>query len=114
MTNTDMSAGRVRLEFSIPTRSLIGYRNLFLTDTKGTGIMNSYLEGYEKYRGEFHSRQTGSIISNNQGKSVEYALCKIEPRGILFIGAGVKVYEGMIIGAHSKPVDLNVNPTKAK
>lgn len=106
--------GRVRLEFSIPSRGLIGYRNEFLTDTKGTGIMNSYLSGYEEYRGDIISRVSGSLVSDRSGESVAYGLFHLEPRGVMFIEAGVAVYEGMIIGEHNRDNDLDVNPTKAK
>lgn len=107
-------SGRVRLEFSIPSRGLIGYRNEFLTDTKGTGIMNSYLEGYEEYRGDFPTRVTGSLVSDRAGEAVPYALFHLEPRGTILIRPGDPVYEGMIIGEHNRDNDLNVNPTKAK
>ncbi|HPN33003.1 MAG TPA: translational GTPase TypA [bacterium] len=106
--------GRLRVEFTIPSRSLIGYRNEFLTDTKGTGIMNSYLQGYDEFRGEFSSRLTGSIVSDRGGITVPYALYNLEPRGILFVGAGVETYEGMIIGEHNRDNDINVNPCKTK
>lgn len=106
--------GRVRIEFSIPSRSLIGYRDEFLTDTKGTGLMNSYLAGYEEYRGDFPTRSTGSLVSDRQGAAVTYALFNLEPRGRLFITPGTPVYEGMIIGEHNKEGDLDVNPTKEK
>jgi len=107
-------SGRVRLEISIPTRGLIGYRNEFLTDTKGTGIMSSYLDGYEEYRGDFATRTTGSLVSNAQGDAVTYALENLEGRGKLFIKPGEKVYEGMIIGEHCRENDLIVNPCKTK
>ncbi len=107
-------SGRVRLEVSIPTRGLIGYRSEFLTDTKGTGIMSSYLEGYEAYRGDFPSRVTGSLVSNVQGDAVAYALWNLEQRGTLFVTPGEKVYEGMIVGEHSRENDLVVNPCKTK
>lgn len=107
-------SGRVRMEFSIPSRGLIGYRSEFLTDTKGTGIMNSYLEGYEDYRGEFPTRLTGSLVSDREGEAVAYALYNLEPRGTLFINPGDSVYEGMIIGEHNRANDLNVNPCKTK
>jgi GTP-binding protein len=106
--------GRVRAEFSIPSRSLIGYRDEFLTDTKGTGIMNTLFEGYEAFRGDFPTRFTGSIVSDRQGSSVAYALYHLEPRGRLFIVPGESVYEGMIIGEHNKGVDINANPSKEK
>jgi len=106
--------GRVRVEFSIPSRGLIGYRSEFLTDTKGTGIMNSYLEGYEPYRGDFPSRVTGSLVSDRQGNAVAYAIYNLEPRGTMFINPGDPVYEGMIVGEHNREQDLNVNPCKVK
>ncbi len=107
-------AGRVRVEFSIPSRALIGYRDEFLTDTKGTGIMSSYLQGYEEHRGTFPSRFTGSIVSDRKGVAVPYALSGLEPRGKLFVVPNDPVYEGMIVGEHSKENDIDVNPTKAK
>jgi len=106
--------GRVRAEFSIPSRSLIGYRDEFLTDTKGTGIMNTLFDGYEKFRGDFPTRFSGSLVADRQGKAVAYALFHLEPRGKLFIRPGEIVYEGMIIGEHNKDKDLNVNPCKEK
>ncbi|MBU3914941.1 translational GTPase TypA, partial [bacterium] len=106
--------GRVRIEFSIPSRSMIGYRDEFLTDTKGTGIMNSYLSGYEAFRGEFPTRSTGSLVSDREGTGVPYALFNLEPRGRLFIEPGTPVYEGMVIGEHNKNGDLDINPTKEK
>jgi GTP-binding protein len=106
--------GRVRVEFTIPSRGLIGYRNEFLTDTKGTGIMNSYLESYEEYRGDFPVRTTGSLVSDRQGSTTGYALFNLEPRGTLFCAPGEKVYEGMIVGEHNRDNDLNVNATKPK
>ena len=107
-------SGRVRLEFLIPARTLIGYRDEFMTDTKGTGIMNSYFEGYKEFQGEFKSRFTGSLVSDREGVATAYALFNLEPRGRLFIKPGDRVYEGMIVGEHSKDRDLNVNPTKEK
>ena len=107
-------SGRVRLEFSIPARALIGYREEFLTDTKGTGIMNCYYAGYDLYRGAFPTRYTGSIVADRQGKAVAYALFNLEPRGQLFIVPGTPVYEGMIVGEHNREQDINVNPCKEK
>ncbi len=114
MTNLVNKRGRVNMEFSAPSRSLIGYRDEFLTDTKGTGIMNSIFAGYEPFRGDFPTRRTGSLVSDRQGKSVPYALYNLEPRGRLMITPGTPVYEGMIIGEHSKDRDLDVNPCKEK
>jgi len=106
--------GRARLEFSIPARSLIGYRSEFLTDTKGTGIMNSYLLGYEEHRGDMPGRLTGSLVSMNRGEAVAYALFNLEPRGSLLVTPNEPVYEGMIVGEHNRENDLVVNPCKMK
>lgn len=114
MNMVNNGKGRVRMEFSVPSRSIIGYRDEFLTDTKGTGIMNSILSGYEPYRGDFPSRFTGSIVCDRQGKAIAYALFHLEPRGQLFVEPGENVYEGMIIGEHNRPQDLDVNACKEK
>lgn len=106
--------GRVRIEYSVPSRGLIGYRDEFLTDTKGTGLLNSYLDGYEEYRGDFPSRYTGSIVADRSGVGVAYGLFNLEPRGRLFITAGDPVYEGMIVGEHNRENDIDVNPSKEK
>lgn len=106
--------GRIRVQFNIPARGLIGYRSEFLTDTKGTGIMNAYLVGYEPYRGDFPTRMSGSLVADRSGEAVPYALFNLEPRGVLFTKPGQKVYEGMIIGEHNRDGDLNVNPCKEK
>ena len=106
--------GRVRVEFTVPSRSLIGYRNEFLTDTRGTGIMNSYLQGYEEYRGDFPTRLTGSLVSDRNGTALSYSLYNLEPRGTLFTVPNDPVYEGMIVGEHNRDNDLDVNPTKGK
>ena len=107
-------SGRVRIEFSVPARALIGYRDEFLTDTKGTGIINSNFAGYDEYRGEFLSRYTGSLVADRQGHAVPFALFNLEARGRLFITPGTPCYEGMVIGEHSREVDVNVNPCKEK
>ena len=106
--------GRVRMEFSAPARALIGYRDEFLTDTRGTGIMHSLFDGYEDFRGECPSRFTGSIVADRTGKAVPYALFNLEPRGRLFIVPGDPVYEGMIVGEHNRGEDIDVNPCKEK
>ena len=111
---TNHGNGRARLEFSVPSRALIGFRDELLTDTRGTGIMNAYLEGYEPYRGDFPSRLTGSLVSDRQGASVAYALFNLEPRGTMFIAPGEPVYEGMVVGEHNRNNDLDVNPCKTK
>jgi GTP-binding protein len=106
--------GRVRIAFSIPSRGLIGYRDEFLTDTKGTGIMNSMFDGYGEYRGDCPVRFTGSIVADRTGSGVAYALFNLEPRGRLFIAPGEAVYEGMIVGEHNRGNDIDVNPCKEK
>ncbi len=105
---------RARLEFSVPSRGLLGYRDEFLTDTRGTGIINSSLLGYEEYRGDFPDRFTGSLVADRSGETVPYALFNLEPRGALFVRPGEPVYEGMIVGEHNRDNDLNVNPCKTK
>jgi GTP-binding protein len=108
------SSSRVRMEFTIPSRSLIGYRNEFIIDTAGTGVINSYLKGYEEYRGNFSKRVSGSLVADRQGKAVTYALDNLSPRGTMFIVPGDQVYEGMIVGEHKKDNDLCINPCKEK
>ncbi len=115
MTNlVNNGKGRVRIEFSVPARTLIGYRDEFLTDTRGTGIMHALFDGYEPFRGECPSRFTGSIVADRTGHAVPYALFNLEPRGRLFILPGDPVYEGMIIGEHNRGQDIDVNPCKEK
>lgn len=106
--------GGVRLEFSIPSRGLIGFRNEFLTDTKGNGVMNSIYDGYSDYKGEISERAHGSIISYESGVTTAYGLNSAQDRGKLFIGAGVDVYEGMIVGENAKTEDLVFNTCKRK
>lgn len=107
-------SGRINLEFSIPSQGLIGYRDEFLTDTRGTGIMNSLFDDYGICRGEFPNRFSGSIVADRPGRAVAYGLYNLEPRGRLFIVPGDPVYEGMIIGEHNRETDINVNPCKEK
>ena len=115
MTNlVNDGKGRVRIEFSVPSRALIGYRDEFLTDTRGTGIMHSLFDGYEDFRGDCPSRFTGSIVADRIGNAVSYALFNLEPRGRLFIMPGDPVYEGMIVGEHNRGQDIGVNPCKEK
>ncbi|MFC1494651.1 translational GTPase TypA [Thermodesulfobacteriota bacterium] len=114
ITLVNSGTGRARMEFSIPSRGLIGFRDDFLTVTRGTGIMNSYLEGFDDYRGDFPSRFSGSIVADRTGNAVAYALFNLEPRGRLFIVPGDQVYEGMIIGEHNRENDINVNACKEK
>jgi GTP-binding protein len=107
-------AGRVRLEFRIPSRGLIGFRSQFLTDTRGTGLLNHLFDGYEPWGGPMSARQTGALVSDRKGTSTTYALYHLQPRGVLFIKEGTPVYEGMIIGENSRNNDLDVNVTKEK
>ncbi|HET7316455.1 MAG TPA: translational GTPase TypA [Sphingomicrobium sp.] len=114
---TDMrpsGAGKTRLTFSAPSRGLIGYHGEFLSDTRGTGIMNRLFEKYGPYKGPIQGRQNGVLISMEQGEAVAYALNALEDRGVLFISPGDKLYEGMVIGENAKPQDLEVNPLKSK
>ncbi len=103
-----------RLTFHAPTRSLIGYHSEFLTDTRGTGIMNRVFHGYAPHQGEIEGRHSGVLISNSQGATVPYALWNLEERGRLFVGPGEATYAGMIIGEHSRGNDLDVNPLRTK
>ncbi len=105
---------RVRLEIEVPTRGLLGMRSKYLTATRGEGLFSSQLLGYKEHRGEIIHRINGALISDRDGETVEYALFSIEERGVLFVGPGVKVYEGMIIGEHAKENDLNVNCCREK
>jgi GTP-binding protein len=106
--------GRVRLEFRIPSRGLIGFRSQFLTDTRGTGLLNHLFDGYEPWQGVITKRQTGALVSDRTGKSTIYALFHLQPRGGLFIKENTSVYEGMIIGENSRDNDLDVNVIKEK
>jgi len=106
--------GTAFMEFLVPTRGLIGFRNQFITSTKGQGIMNSLFEGYEEFKGEFESNPHGSLIASESGTTNSYGLLNAEGRGELFVGPGVEIYEGMIVGQNSKAMDLRVNVCKAK
>ena len=109
-----VSQGYTRLEFKIPARGLVGYRSELLTDTKGTGIMNHYLDGYEPYKGDIQMRERGSLVAWEAGESITYGLFNAQDRGKLFIGAGVKVYEGMVVGENSRNEDITINVCKKK
>jgi GTP-binding protein len=114
---TDMrpsGGGKTRITFSAPSRGLIGYHGEFLSDTRGTGIMNRLFEKYGPYKGVIEGRPNGVLISNGNGEAVGYALNSLEERGILFVSPQEKIYEGMIIGENAKPDDLEVNPMKSK
>ncbi|MBT6513091.1 MAG: translational GTPase TypA [Alphaproteobacteria bacterium] len=106
--------GKTRMVFHVPSRGMIGYHNEFMTDTRGTGVMNRLFHGYAPWRGTIPGRRTGTMISGDQGAAVAYALWNLEDRGALFVDPGDKVYKGMVIGEHNKGGDLDVNPLKAK
>jgi GTP-binding protein len=107
-------SGRVRLEFRIPTRGLIGFRSQFLTDTRGTGIMNHLFAGWEPWHGAIPARLTGALVADRQGMATAYAIYNLQERGEIFIEPGVQVYEGMVIGENARPSDMDVNVTKEK
>ena len=108
------NGGYTRLEFSIPSRGLIGYRGEFMTDTKGNGILNTSFDGYAPFKGELSYRKTGSLIAFEAGESITYGLFNAQERGTLFIGPGVKVYSGMIVGQSPKAEDIEINVCKTK
>ena len=109
-----IGGGYTRLEFAIPSRGLIGYRGEFMTDTKGNGILNTSFDGYGPFKGELNYRKQGSLIAFEAGESITYGLFNAQERGTLFIGPGVKVYSGMIIGQSAKPEDIELNVCKTK
>jgi len=106
--------GRVRVEFRIPSRGLIGFRSQFLTDTRGTGLLNHLFDGYEPWQGPISKRTTGALVADRSGKTTTYALFHLQPRGTLFVQENIPVYEGMIIGENSRDNDLDVNVIKEK
>jgi GTP-binding protein len=106
--------GRVRLEFQIPSRGLIGFRGQFLNDTRGTGLLNTILEGYTPYAGEISGRPNGALVSDRAGKAVAYAIFHLQPRGTIFVQPGDPVYRGMIVGENTRGQDIAVNITKEK
>ena len=107
-------SGRVRMEFRVPSRGLIGLRSEMLTETRGTIVMNSLFDGYMPYQGEIPQRPTGALIADRLGSTTAYSLNGLQERGILFVGPGVEVYEGMIVGEHSRDNDLDVNVVREK
>ena len=115
MTNMQQSkGGYVRLDFSIPTRGLIGYRSEFLTDTKGNGILNTIFDGYQPYKGDISTRNQGSLVAFEDGVAVAYGLFNAQDRGILFLDPGQKVYQGMVVGSNVRTGDIDVNVCKRK
>lgn len=111
---TNHGSGHVRLEFAIPSRGLLGFRNEFLSDTRGTGIMNHLFAGYEPWQGDIAHRPSGALTSDRAGKTTAYAIEHLQPRGVLFVPPGEEVYEGMIVGEHTRSNDLDVNITREK
>ena len=115
LTNISPSGeGRIKMEFAIPSRALIGFRSQFLTDTRGTGLLNVSFKGYEPYKGDIPTRNKGAIVTMEPGKITTYALDNLQSRGEFFVKPGQEVYEGMVIGENSREVDLEVNPCKTK
>jgi GTP-binding protein len=107
-------SGRVRLEFRIPARGLIGFRSQFLTETRGTGLMHHIFAGWEPWHGPIPSRPTGALVSDRSGPATAYAISNLQERGEIAIEPGTPVYTGMIVGEHSRPNDLDVNITREK
>jgi GTP-binding protein len=107
-------SGRVRMEFRIPARGLIGFRSQFLTDTRGTGIMNHLFAGWEPWHGAIPARTSGALVADRTGVATAYALSNLQERGEIFIEAATPVYEGMIVGENARPSDMDVNVTKEK
>jgi GTP-binding protein len=107
-------SGRVRMEFRIPTRGLIGFRSQFLTDTRGTGIMNHLFAGWEPWHGAIPGRTAGALVADRPGTATAYAISNLQERGEIFISPGDAVYEGMIIGENARASDMDVNVTKEK
>lgn len=108
------AGGYTRLEFSIPSRGLIGYRGEFLTDTKGNGVMNTIFDGYGPYKGDIQYRKQGSLIAFEAGEAITYGLFNAQERGILFISPGTKVYSGMVVGQNGKAEDIELNVCRKK
>jgi GTP-binding protein len=105
---------RRRIEYRVPSRGLMGFRSLFLTETRGTGMVNSIFDGWEPQPGPMMRRRNGSLVADRDGTTIPYALFHLQPRGVLFVGPGEPVYEGMIVGEHNRPNDLDVNVSKEK
>ncbi|HET8564124.1 MAG TPA: translational GTPase TypA, partial [Candidatus Binatia bacterium] len=115
MTNmVQAGSRRVRLEFSVPSRGLIGFRSRFLMDTRGTGIMNALFDGWAPWQGTIQGRSNGAMVADREGVATPYAIFHLQERGIIFVPPGARVYEGMIVGEYSRDVDLNVNIGREK
>jgi GTP-binding protein len=114
MNMVQKGSGRTRLEFRIPSRGLIGYRSAFLTDTRGTGLLNTQFDGWDDYKGEIEHRMNGAMISDRKGQATAYAIWNLQERGVMYVNHGQDVFEGMIVGEHAKENDLEVNITREK
>ena len=110
----DHGTGWIRMEYLVPARGLIGFRTEFLTETRGTGLLHHIHEGYEPWAGEIRTRPSGSLVADRRGPTTGFALANLQDRGVMFVGPGVEVYEGMIVGENSRSDDMDVNPTKEK
>ena len=108
------SSGKTRLIFKAPSRALIGYQSRFLTDTRGTGVINRLFDSYGPYKGDISTRRNGALISTQTGTAVAYAIFNLQDRGVMFIDPQTKVYQGMIVGEHNRPNDLEINILKGK
>ena len=106
--------GRIRMDFTVPARGLIGFHNEFTVETRGTGLAHHVFDSYEPWHGELRTRHTGSLVSDRRGQATAYALINLQERGQMFVGPGTQVYEGMIVGENPRPEDMNVNPTRGK
>ncbi|MBV9663571.1 MAG: translational GTPase TypA, partial [Actinobacteria bacterium] len=106
--------GWVRLEYRVPARGLIGFRTEFMTETRGTGQLHHVFDRYEPWHGELKGRPTGSLVADRRGPTTQYSLVNLQDRGSMFLGPGVEVYEGMIVGENVRADDMDVNPTKEK
>src|SRR5262249_10723114 len=104
--------GWVRMEYAVPARGLIGFRTEFLTEPRGTGMLHHVFDRYDPWHGALRARPTGSLVADRRGVTATYALMNLQERGSLFVGPGVEVYEGMIVGESARPEDMDVNPTK--
>ena len=111
---TNHGAGRVRMEFNVPSRGLIGFRSQFLTDTKGMGLINTLFGGYIPWQGEIAQRPNGALVADRKGNTTTYAIANLQDRGTIFVEPGLSVYEGMVIGENARENDLNVNIVKEK
>jgi GTP-binding protein len=106
--------GWVRMEYLVPARGLIGFRTEFMTETRGTGLLHHVFDRYEPWHGELRTRPTGSLVADRKGPTTNYALLNLQDRGNMFVGPGIEVYEGMIVGENARSEDMDVNPTKEK